>query len=173
MKRIGLLLFFSIISLSEGVAQDCNLCGTWEGVYKILVPDPNPEGDVLEESQKMVLRIKIYGDDATIRVKSIPIKDPSNVKYWSDCIVSYYDGNTIKWSSYNSTSYDWNNSDRKNGKIIYCAEYTWIGSATFSNGCLRFSYYMHSSYKDKNGNEIGTHDTPTKHLTMYKDEGDW
>lgn len=171
MKKI-FWVFLLVTCAIKVDAQESKLVGTWEGTYTIQIPDPNSEG-MKDEQRKMIIRIKLYDEEYVVKVKSFPVKDPNDVKYWNDCNVSYSDEATIKWTSYIDTSYDWDSSDKKNGQIIKCVEYTEFCSVTVSKGRLNFIGIMHSVYKNRNDDVIGTHDTPAWKVTLYKEDDDW
>lgn len=167
-----LVLLLMCISSAMAFAQDNDpWVGTWEGVETITVPDKNSDG-YIDFQKKIVVRISKYGDTYGVRVKEISVSNPSDMKYWNDCKVTYSDNSTIKYQSYIQTSYDWD-STYKNGSKVYSAVYTWVVSALYSNGRITLEKFIHTDYKDKNGSFIGTQDTRPKKLSLYKQESDW
>lgn len=172
MRKLLLIGVSFFVSMTTAMAQESSLIGTWEGTYTIQIPDPNSEG-MKDEQHKMIIRIKLYDEEYVVKVKTFPVKNPSDVKYWNDCNVTYSDEQQIKWSSYIWTSYDWDSSDKKNGQIIYCVEYIELCTVTMLKGRLSYVGTMHSVYKNRQGDVIGTHDTPTERITLYKPEEDW
>ena len=110
-KFIVLTLFF--VFVTTAFCQNCELCGTWQGTYSITVPDPEPDGGLIDENMKMFVRIKSHGEDLSVRVKVLPANNPNETKYWNDCEVTSQSTTIINWTSYISTSYDWDDSDKK------------------------------------------------------------
>lgn len=137
-----------------------------------LVIDPDPEGGFIEQPMKMIIRINSIEDETVLRVKVSPLNNPTEIHYWNDCVVSNSNESSIEWTSFVRTSYDWDNSDKKNGKTIYKVDYWWACSAKLNKGKLHMTYYLHSNYFDKQGNIIGTHNNPPDNITLYKDD-DW
>ena len=171
MKRLSILILLHLCFINI-IAQTSSIVGTWEGTITMQIPDSESDG-MKDFQSKIVLRITQYGEEYGVRVKNIPIDDPSKVYYWNDCRIIQSDKSEVKWSSHIRTSYDWDSSDRKNGRVIYCADYSWIYSASFYNGRVNLVRYMHTDYKDQNGSLIGTHDNPSEKILLYKQDNDW
>lgn len=174
MKKGLLLAILCFMCIIGTYAQDSPFVGTWEGTVTSELPDPNSDGTI-EHQYKLVVKITQYDDDYGIRMKSVSIEDPSKVyKRFDNCDVIYYDDNTIKWKYLNSTSYDWDSSDRKNGDVIYCAVYAYYYTATYSKGRLTVVNSCHTDYKNRSGKIIGTHDhTIPEVFNLYKQEDNW
>lgn len=172
MKKIIVLTLFCVF-VTTAFCQNCGLCGTWQGTYSLPVPDPDPDGDIIDLNMKMFVRIKKRGEDLSVRVKAYPANNPSEISYWNDCDVTSQSTTSINWSSYVRTSYDWNNSDKKNGITIYKVSYWRVCSAQLQRGNLVMTYYLFSRYFDRQENIIGTHSTPTKRITLYQEDEDW
>lgn len=166
------MLFVFHLCIITMIAQTSPIVGTWEGTLTTQIPDKDSDG-LTNSQSKIVVRITQYGEEYGVRVKNILVDDPSKVHYWSDCKIIHSGESEVKWSSHINTSYDWDNSDRKNGKVIYCADYSWICTASFSNGRIIYIRHMHTDYKDQNGSIIGTHDNPSENILLYKQENDW
>ena len=168
---LSFILFFACFLNAD--SQIIPLVGTWEGTYTIQVPDPDSES-MKDEQRKMIIRIKQYDDEYVVKVKTFPVMNPSDVKYWNDCNVTYSNEQQIKWNSYIWTSYEWDSSDKKNGQVIYCVEYIELCTVTMLKGeRLNYVGSIHSVYKNRRGDVIGTHDTPSERITLYKQEEDW
>lgn len=164
--KITLIMTILIASASMAFAQDNDpWVGTWEGIESILGPD----GDF---QNKTIVRISKHGDDYDVRVKLFSIDNPSKVKYWNDCIITYCDKSTMKWYSYASTSFDWDNT-YENGEKVYSAIYTWKVSATNINGRITLEKKLHVDYRNKNNSIIGGWDMPSSQITLRKQESDW
>ncbi len=171
MKRLINIIIFNLCFITV-IAQTSPIVGTWEGIYTFQVPDKDSD-ELMSSQSKIVVRITQYGEAYGIRVKNIPVDNASKVHYWNDCKIIRAGASEVKWSSFIRTSYDWDGSYRKNGRVIYCADYSWICTAFFSNGRINFVIHMHTDYKDQNGSIIGIHDNPSKSFLLYKQENDW
>lgn len=104
MRKVLFVAMLCVLSTLRMYAQNSPFVGTWEGTYTIQYPDPDSES-MKDEQRKIIIRIKQYDDEYVIKVKTFPVKDPSDVKYWNDCNITYSDEQQIKWNSYISTSY--------------------------------------------------------------------
>ena len=171
MNKLKVFLFICLYSINI-VAQNHPLVGTWEGIVTYQLPDSESDG-MKDYQHKLIIRINKYDKSYVVRAKNVSIDNPSNVKYWNDCNVYYSDEINIRWNSYMSTSYDWDVSDGKNGQTIYCADYSMICDVTFLNGRINLIRYMHTDYKNRKGEIIGTHDNPIEKFSLYKQEEDW
>lgn len=173
MKKILALLSILFTFIVTTLAQnDCKMCGTWNGTYSITFPDPNLD-ELVDEVRKIIIRIKQYGDDISVRVKNYPVKDPSNVHYWNDCKITNVSENAISFSSFVRDSFDWDSSDRKNGRIINKASYWNICTLSYEKGKLILSEHLYTEYYAKNGDIIGTHNSPISSVSLYQDDDDW
>lgn len=171
-KIIALTLIMLPLALPLFAQDDCKMCGTWIGTYSFPLPDPDPDGDIVNENYKMFVRVKQYGNNYSIRVKTFPIKETDNIKYWNDCEVTAVSEDVISFSSFVRDSYDWSNSDRKNGRVISKTSYWNICTLTYSNNKLILSQHLHTEYYDQNGTLIGTHNNPLSSISLYQDD-DW
>ncbi len=160
-------------SLPVFAQDDCKMCGTWTGAYTLPVPAPNPGGGFVYENFKMIVRVKQYGNNFTVRVKTFPIKETDNIEYWNDCDVTKISEENLSFSSFVSDSFDWTISDRKNGCVISRASYWKICKLTYHNGRLVLTQYLNAKYYDRNGLLIGTHDNPSSSVSLYQDDDDW
>ena len=164
--RITLFIAMLLASVTMAFSQDNDpWVGTWEGVETIHGFD----GDF---QNKFIVRINKFGDDYGVRVKLIPLDNPSKVKYWNDCKVTYSDNSSIEWKSFIETNYDFD-STYKNGRKVYSADYTWVVSALYSNGRIVLEKFLHVDLKDKNGSIIDKQNTRPEKLSLYKQESDW
>ena len=175
MKKITLLLsFFLVIITATCFAQnDCKLCGDWMGIYTIQVPDPNPDGGIIDEDERMYIRIKQLGNEMSVRVKICPVKEPNNVHYWSDCEITNLTDTSISFTSFIKDDYDWNNSDRKNGRVIEKASYYALCCISYYNGKIVMSYHMHVDYYDKYSALIQGRNFGYETITLYQGDDDW
>ena len=163
---ISLMLFSFPFALK---AQNSPLVGTWEGTQTQQVPDPNSDG--LKEIQvKWVVRINQYDNDFVVRMKTVP-SDNSSVTYYDNNTIIESNSTLLSWSSYKTTDYDCGYI--KNGQVVNSTEYFLQCRVSFNNGRLKFTYYMHSIYKNKSGSILGTHDTPSGDIYLYKKDSDW
>ena len=164
MKRLFLLCALCMFSLLLQ-AQGCKLCGKWEGSYSLEVPDPYSDGLVAEQFM-MLMKIDSHENNYLVRVKSYPVKDKDNVRYWNNCEIISSSANQVYFKAYASTSYDWDGVTHK-GKRVYSADNTWYATATYEGGKIRFVYHLHVVYKDKSGEPIDYHDNPKQTIMMY------
>ena len=164
-------LYLAIIALAfvlSGNAQECDLCGTWTGVFKCF-------DDVLDNTtRRPYVRINKYGDKYMVRVKDVYTynDDSSKTFYWDDCFGVYVNSNTIYWKSYSHKDDYWD-GDTSNGKEIALAKYYKVCTATMDNGVLHFSETIEGDYFDSYGNKIGEHHQPWSTKDLYKDDENW
>ena len=154
-------------------AQDCKMCGDWIGTYTISIPDPDPDGGMIDQHVKMYVRIKQFGEDLSVRVKSYPVDEPNNVKYWSDCEITNTTTSSISFTSYADDSYEWDNTDKKNGRIIYKALYFRECVLDYYSGKIVLSLHFHVDYYDRYNSWIDGHDFGYETITLYQDDEDW
>lgn len=170
MKR-PVLFIFTLLCFINVMAQDLPLAGTWEGTLSMPIPDANSDG-MRGWQYKVIIRIKQYDENYVVRMKHVPVEEPSKVKYFDNITVLNASPTSLAWSCDTGESYDcdWN----ANGQAVDKTEYSYRCCVEYSKGRLLYSYYMHSIYKSKNGRIIGTHDTPLLGKThLYKEEADW
>ena len=175
MKKTLLAILYLLVSASVFVSaqnNQCVMCGTWEGIYTFPMPASAPEGGFEDVQFKRIIRIEQYGTDYIVRVKDMPISNPTDVHYWNECYVTYSDDEKIDCSSYVSTDYDWDNT-KKNGKVISSAKYEFIFSLLFKAGRIAYVGHLHTTYMDVNGAVICTHDNPTERIPLYNEDDNW
>lgn len=170
-KSIATFLFLVIGTIVS--AQDCKMCGDWIGTYTIEVPDPNPDRGLIHENRKMFIRIKQYGNDKSVRVKTTPVKEPNDINYWSECEITNSTDNSISFTSFVAEDYDWDNNDKTNGRIIYKATYYWVCSINYYSGKIVLSRRFHVDYYDKYNSWIDDHDASYETITLYQEDDDW
>lgn len=172
-RTVILLAFLLGMALIPLRAQDCKMCGDWIGTYTISIPDPDPDGGMIDENVKMYVRIKRYGDDMSVRVKTHPVKDSNNIKYWSDCNITDLTNNSISFTSFVTDSNDWDNNDRINGRVINKASYSVICRLCYQNGKMVMSRHFHVDYFDRNNYWIDGNDYAFETISLYLEEDDW
>lgn len=171
-RTVILLAFLLGMALIPLRAQDCKMCGDWIGTYTISIPDPDPDGGMIDENVKMYVRIKRYGDDMSVRVKTHPVKDPNNLRYF-DCSITNTTNNSISFTAFVGDDYDWDNTDKKNGRIIYKASYYWVCLITYYSGKMVLSRHFRADYYDKYNSWIDAHDAGYETITLYQEDDDW
>lgn len=164
-----LFLFFEAIA----TAQDCKMCGDWIGTYTISIPDPEPDGGMIDQNMKMLIRIKQYGDDMSIRVKTFPVNEPNDIKYWPDCEITNATDNSISFTSSAGDSFDWDNNDRKNGRVINKASYYCMCILDYRNGKIVLSRHFHVDYYDRYNSYIDGRDYGYETISLYQEDDDW
>lgn len=172
-KTLTLLITLCTLSALSFAQENCKLCGTWIGTFTLPVPDPDPDGDIANETFKMYIRVRQHGNNYSVRVKTFPIKETDNIKYWNNCEVTSISEESITFSSFVRDCYDWSNSDRKNGRVIHKTSYWNICTLTYHSVKLVLSQHLHTKYYDKNGTLIGTHNNPSSYISLYQDNDDW
>lgn len=169
MKKAFILLFV-LLGISNCFAQECNLCGTWSGVFKVFLDGDNT-------TERLYIKIKRNGEKYTVRVKQIYIYDDQSAKtyYWHDCTNVHVNGNIIGWRSFSHQVDDNDDGHWKyNGKIIDVAKYYNVCTATYDNGILYFSQMVEGEYFGRNGGKIGEIHQPAYPIKeLYKEEDDW
>lgn len=148
------------------------MCGDWVGTYNLLIPDSDPEGGFIEQNMKMFIRIKQYGDDVNVRVKSSPANEPRNIKYWPDCEITDATDNSISFTSPAGDTYDWDNY-RKNGRFVNKASYYCVCTINYRNGKIVLSRHFHVDYYDKSNFWIDGNDYGYETITLYQEDDDW
>ena len=169
MKKAFILLV-ALLGLSNCFAQECNLCGTWSGVFKVFLDGDNT-------TERPYIKIKRYGDKYVIQVKEVYTYNDQSSKtyYWHECTEVNVNDNVISWRSFSHQSDD--NEDghwRHNGKAIDIAKYYNVCSARLDNGILYFTQTVEGYYYGRNGEKIGEYHQPaypTKEL--FKDDDNW
>lgn len=172
-KAICFLVLLMGMMAMPLLAQDCKMCGDWTGNFTIQIPDPDPEGGMIDEQIKMYVRIKQYGDDVSVRVKTHPTKDPGEIKYWSDCNITDYDTGSISFTSSAGDTYDWDDTDRKNGRIISKASYYAICRLNYQNGKIVMYRHFRVDYYDRNDCWIDGRDYAYETISLYQEDDDW
>lgn len=171
MKRLLILTVVSLICTANVVAQESKLVGTWEGTLTSDIPDPNSDG-TMDYQFKVFVRIKQYDEDFIVRMKFVPQDEHSKGKYFDNSTIIGSSSTSLTWNCGSAKSYDCGYV--VNGQTVYSAEFSYNCSVLFDKGRLLYSYYMHTIYKNKNGNIIGTHDTPILCKTyLYQQEENW
>lgn len=174
MKKVIALFLILFTFFTTTLAQnDCQMCGDWIGTYSMSVIDPDPDGSFIYEKCKMHIRIKQHGNNMSVRVKTYFVKNPNDIQYWNDCNITSVSENSISFSTFVRDSFDWNSSDRKNGKIINKASYWNICTLSYERGKLVLYEHLYTEYYDKNGAIIGTHSNPISSVSLYQDDDDW
>ena len=149
------------------------MCGDWIGTYTISIPDPEPDGGMIDQNMKMLIRIKQYGDDMSIRVKTFPVNEPNDIKYWSDCEITNATDNSISFTSSAGDSFDWDNNDRKNGRVINKASYYCMCILDYRNGKIVLSRHFHVDYYDRYNSYIDGRDYGYETISLYQEDDDW
>jgi len=169
MKKIVIVLFLFTLSTIVFAQTNCTLCGDWIGNYSI--EDFDSDGRFFNENRKMYIRVQNNGDKMSIRVKTFPTKDPSDVKYWNDCKITRSTDKKITFYSFIFTSDDWSGAEKKNGIVICKANHFVSCVLTYVDGRVLLSQNLYTEYYDCRGELIGTHSNPRETITLYKD--DW
>ncbi len=161
MKKLLLLLMFAFESCNL-LAQDCNLCGTWIGVFRVFLDGDNT-------TKRLYIDIKkTYRDKYVVRVKEVYTYNDQSSKtyYWHECMDVNANKNVITWKSFSHQIDD--NEDGGYEKYYY------VCTARVDNGILYFKQMVEGFYYGRNGEIIGEYNQPaypTKEL--YKDEDNW
>lgn len=171
MKKFFTFAFFVCTFVITVLAQnECKLCGDWIGTKQECV------GPKEYENYKIHVRIRDYDGNISVRVKYYPKNNPNSVKYWGDAEISSFTENNISFVSHYGDDYDWDNSDRMNGRVIYRASYDFLCTIRYLGGTIKLSYKSRATYYDRNNNLIGTEYRPESSYfesVLYKDGEDW
>lgn len=171
MKKLFTLAFFvCTFSLTVLAQNDCKLCGDWIGTKLECV------GPKEYENYKLHVRIRKYDGDISVRVKYYPRNNPSSIKYWGDGEITSISEDVLTFVSHIGDDYDWDNSDRINGRVIYKSSYDNVCTIRYLGGKIELSYKARATYYDKNNNVIGTEYRPESsyfEYVLYKDGEDW
>lgn len=166
--RKTLLLIVTILGISNCFAQECNLCGTWSGVFKVFLDGDNT-------TERPFIKIRRYGDKYVVQVKEVYTYNDQSSKtyYWHECTDVNVNDNVISWRSFSHQVDDWD-GERHNGKLIAKSKHYKVCTATLDNGILHFSETITGDFFDRYGNKIGEFHQPaypTKDL--FKDDDNW
>ena len=174
-KAVCFLILLLATIATQLAAQDCKICGDWIGIYKEQVPERGSDGeiDVVDKFVKIYIRINQYGEDLSIRVKTHPEKEPNELRYWSDCVITNKTDNSISFKSIIDDDYDWDSNDRINGHVIYKAVYSGVCFLDFHNGKMELSSRLHVDYYDKANYWIGGEDFKFFPKTTLFQDNDW
>lgn len=166
MKKLLLLVIFTLVCCSIS-AQDCDLCGTWSGVFKVF-----NDGD--NTTQRLYIKIKRYGGKYVVQVKEVYDYEGQSSKtyYWHECTDVKVNGNLITWTSFSHQYED--GHLKQNGRVIDIAKIYYVCSARLDDEILYFTQKVEGYYYARNGELIGEHHQPafpTKEL--YKNDDNW
>lgn len=167
MKKLLLFVIFTLVCCSIS-AQDCDLCGTWSGVFRLF-----NDGD--NTTQRTYVKIKRHGDKYVVQVKDVYTYEDQSSKtyYWHECTDVKVNGNLITWKSF-SHQYDDDGQSKHNGRVIDVAKYYYVCSARLDDAILYFTQKVEGYYYARNGELIGMYNQPaypTKEL--FKNDDNW
>lgn len=178
MRKYLLTILFSLLCLINAMAQEPAICGDWIGLYKSedISDDVDSDGSkyLVQKDYRRYIRIKLIGDNYTVRMKTRIADESSPFTYSPECQIIEANDRIIKWKMNLGPSYDWNPSDRHKGIPIGHADYYKYCTVVLSNGTLKYSEYMLTSYYDRQGREIDKQIWFEKDgQTLYKEDSDW
>ena len=179
-KMIILLAFLFGMDSLPLWAQDCNICGDWQGHYYAPVITDEDE-DIHYEDAKIYIRIIPNGESVLVRVK----RERSGKTYYEDNNAVSYDissPNNIGWSYKADTDFE---SGRYNGNWYDKSEFHQCYSATITGNKMVCTCWLRIRYLRKTTTntreygyeewwvDVGYKDFSTDTYTLYKDDGDW
>ena len=168
MKKLLLFAIFSLVCCSIS-AQDCDLCGTWSGVFRLF-----NDGD--NTTQRTYIKIKRYGDKYVVQVKQVYTYEDQGSKtyYWHECTDVKVNGNLITWKSFSSRESNEDVNWKCNGSVIDVAKIYYVCSARLDDEILYFTQTPEIYCYARNGELIGMFPQqafPTKEL--FKNDDNW
>ena len=158
MKRILFLLTFFAMSLRYLSAQECPLCGDWQGSYYGYYVDNRNEKNQEYGNIKIIIRIKRNGDSFIVRKKTI----------YPDGRAVYDDNHTVQynpdkpdliiWSHLFDTDYE---KGMKWGSYYDKINYFDAGQVTLDGGLLNHKWWTQLEYYHSTTfiNEYGMEET--------------
>ena len=175
MRKVLLASMLSILSFTTAQAQEPAICGDWIGVYESWkIVNSNGNRHKVDADYKRYIRIKLIDGYYTIRMKTRIADNSEPFNYWSECLIIEANERMIKWKMNLGSDYDWSSEAEHKGILIGHADYNKYCTVVLSNGTLKYSEYMLTTYYDRQGREFDKEITPEmdKH-SLYKEDSDW
>lgn len=180
MKKYLIVAFFLLFFGTILSAQDCIICGDWQGHYEAL-KFLDDESEMYEDC-KLYIRIKPNGESMIVRTKRECV---SGETFYEDKNIVSYDilsPNNIGWSYHFDTDYEPGNYK---GNWYDKVEFYSCYLATVTNNSMVCTYWLRFRYLRKTTTntqkygyeewwvDVGNEDFQKRTYVLYKDDGDW